>query len=661
MDRGHHGDGLCCDARATECAAGAGAGAGAAVRTHVSAVARGDPPAAAGATRQPCVAHMSHPLAPDDPSLFAFKVEFGVWRRTLMDGLMPSHHIRITRDYWTMFMDHPVAFCFLGFTAFEQPRLLLFLYLLGGVFPPALVPQHPTILELLPLPTLAHPLFLPVLLYLANPQLALFLIGRAMFSTSPATWYMSAVLRSFAWCMALRALLNFWLWRTLVRAPRLDDGHNVPPCMAWTLTLSSRELKALGWLAFAFLKFCVFFTLTCGVHFGHLYLRPLLYTLHVSCTHWFVVFAHLIFGLCTLPLVAACQSRDYTPSPFFFFNALSDQVVKRYWHALHLLSHCVWHTRATARRVVARCRRRLTALMGGGGGGDNLNAAGGGAPGGGAPGGGGGGHGDDEFGARPLPQWMSEAGPMRLENVQGYPKYLFHNLPDNVMEELTCPICCEAVRHAVAVAHCGHLYCHACLRLVLSHQSTCPVCRCAFDKYGVNVSLAVRRMLLGMTVACPYQGDLETTDDKHVPLSSFSPKRGRPSGRKCVWRGTLQALDTHVHVWPGEDEDDGGGGGGGSGGSGEPSPWQRAWDPEKPPRSEETQGAGQGCSASAVGVQDGGGKVAAEAEKVGVEEEVEKATVEEVDGEVDDTSTHVDADAGADDASAPAAPRPDDN
>lgn len=43
--------------------------------------------------------------------------------------------------------------------------------------------------------------------------------------------------------------------------------------------------------------------------------------------------------------------------------------------------------------------------------------------------------------------------------------------------ELKCSICLNLIMQATAVIHCGHLFCHHCIKRWRSSSNTCPICR----------------------------------------------------------------------------------------------------------------------------------------------------------------------------------------
>ena len=81
---------------------------------------------------------------------------------------------------------------------------------------------------------------------------------------------------------------------------------------------------------------------------------------------------------------------------------------------------------------------------------------------------------------------------------------------DAMREELSCPICMDAVERAVQVP-CGHVFCSDCLAINQSlgeSRHDCPVCRTPFRSRGVTVADVARdtmrmlqRLVPGATAA----------------------------------------------------------------------------------------------------------------------------------------------------------------
>ena len=96
-------------------------------------------------------------------------------------------------------------------------------------------------------------------------------------------------------------------------------------------------------------------------------------------------------------------------------------------------------------------------------------------------------------------------------------------------EELSCPICLDAVERAVQVP-CGHVFCSDCLAINQSlgeSRHDCPSCRTPFRSRGVTVADVARdtiRMLQRYVVpgaaAAPaptsYSDDAEDSEDGEI-------------------------------------------------------------------------------------------------------------------------------------------------
>ena len=105
-------------------------------------------------------------------------------------------------------------------------------------------------------------------------------------------------------------------------------------------------------------------------------------------------------------------------------------------------------------------------------------------------------------------------------------------------EELSCPICLDAVERAVQVP-CGHVFCSDCLAINQSlgeSRHDCPSCRTPFRSRGVTVADVARdtiRMLQRYVVpgaaAAPVAYDYDDDDDE-MESESGEESSGAASG-----------------------------------------------------------------------------------------------------------------------------------
>ena len=92
-------------------------------------------------------------------------------------------------------------------------------------------------------------------------------------------------------------------------------------------------------------------------------------------------------------------------------------------------------------------------------------------------------------------------------------------------EELSCPICLDAVERAVQVP-CGHVFCSDCLAINQSlgeSRHDCPSCRTPFRSRGVTVADVARdtirmlqRFVPGAAAAPSYSDDAEDFEDDEI-------------------------------------------------------------------------------------------------------------------------------------------------
>ena len=155
---------------------------------------------------------------------------------------------------------------------------------------------------------------------------------------------------------------------------------------------------------------------------------------------------------------------------------------------------------------------------------------------------------------------------------------------DAMREELSCPICMDAVERAVQVP-CGHVFCSDCLAINQSlgeSRHDCPVCRTPFRSRGVTVADVARdtmRMLQRLVpgaAAAPapaptsptsptgYSDDAEdfedeSDDDNEETIGAGAAVEARFGGEEDWYPGSVKAVNadgTYQIAYDDGDEED---------------------------------------------------------------------------------------------------------
>ena len=82
-----------------------------------------------------------------------------------------------------------------------------------------------------------------------------------------------------------------------------------------------------------------------------------------------------------------------------------------------------------------------------------------------------------------------------------------------VVENTTCPVCCDEITNKVIVTCCNNPFCFECISMSISHKPQCPVCRA-----DINMSHIIA---LGDEEECVCKEDEEETDEDREKIDNF--------------------------------------------------------------------------------------------------------------------------------------------
>lgn len=85
-----------------------------------------------------------------------------------------------------------------------------------------------------------------------------------------------------------------------------------------------------------------------------------------------------------------------------------------------------------------------------------------------------------------------------------------------IVENTTCPVCCDEINNKVIVTCCNNPFCFECISLSISHKPNCPVCRASLSMSNI--------LAIGDDSDCgggSKENDKEETDDDREKLDNF--------------------------------------------------------------------------------------------------------------------------------------------
>jgi hypothetical protein len=124
---------------------------------------------------------------------------------------------------------------------------------------------------------------------------------------------------------------------------------------------------------------------------------------------------------------------------------------------------------------------------------------------------------------------------------------VFRELPP---EELLCPICLEVMTLPVALASCGHAFCHACVgrHVDCTDAKRCPLCRCDCKHSDLRPAQALRDAIGALLVACRHH----TAAAAAVAVAAATGGGGAAAGglQGCPCWIAVSGREAHESVCP---------------------------------------------------------------------------------------------------------------
>jgi len=125
---------------------------------------------------------------------------------------------------------------------------------------------------------------------------------------------------------------------------------------------------------------------------------------------------------------------------------------------------------------------------------------------------------------------------------------------EEILQELTCPICFGLCHAPIWQCRNGHLVCDDCYgQLERKNITSCPVCRVLLPGTERIRNLAMEKAVANLTVVCPRGcGTIHKHRDLHSHLGACPMRTCRCVCPGCSWSGVAEELHAHLHTTHGE-------------------------------------------------------------------------------------------------------------